>query len=156
VWRSALNGQLLPGYVCLKQNWSVASARRDHGRRHPCAFGLGRNQDKPILGILNLVTGETRYEQGEAVFSFLQPWLSTLAARVVEKRQPLYRLDPAEWEVHVISQFGQDKQLPKAAFPGLSLAQQHRVYAKGRALDHCSRTAIQGEPGTGKVRCVAA
>jgi hypothetical protein len=113
-------------------------------------------QDKPILGILNLATGETRYEQGEAVFSFLQPWLSTLAARVVEKRQPLYRLDPAEWELRVVSQFGQDKQLPNAAFPGLSLAQQHRVYAMGRSLDHSGRTAIQGEPGTGKTRLAVA
>jgi hypothetical protein len=113
-------------------------------------------QGKPILGILNLVTGETRYEQGEAVFSFLQPWLQTLAARVVEKRQPLYRLDPAEWELRVVSQFGQDKQLPNAAFPGLSSAQQHRVYAMGRALDHSGRTAIQGEPGTGKTRLAVA
>src|SRR5260221_10602534 len=58
-------------------------------------------QDKPILGVLNLFTGENRYRQGEAVFSFLQPWLSTLASRVVEKRQPLYRLDPADWELRV-------------------------------------------------------
>jgi Uncharacterised methyltransferase family (DUF6094) len=113
-------------------------------------------QDKPILGVLNLLTGETRYEQGEAVFTFLQPWLSTLAARVVEKRQPLYRLDPAEWELRVVAQFGRDKQLPNAAFPGLSLAQQHRVYAMGRALDATSRSAIQGEPGTGKTRLAMA
>ena len=113
-------------------------------------------QDKPILGVLNLATGETRYEQGEAVFTFLQPWLSTLASLVVEKRQPLYRLDPADWELRVVSQFGRDKQLPNAAFPGLSLAQQHRVYAMGRALDHSGRTAIQGEPGTGKTRLAVA
>jgi len=113
-------------------------------------------QDKPILGVLNLETGETRYEQGEAVFTFLQPWLSTLAARVVEKRQPLYRLDPAEWELRVVAQFGRDKQLPNAAFPGLSLAQQHRVYAMGRALDASGRSAIQGEPGTGKTRLAVA
>src|SRR5256714_1352847 len=113
-------------------------------------------QDKPILGILNLATGETRYEQGEAVFTFLSPWLSTLATRVVEKRQPLYRLDPADWELRLISQFGRDKQLPNAAFPGLSLAQQHRVYAMGRALDASGRSAIQGEPGTGKTRLAMA
>ncbi len=113
-------------------------------------------QDKPILGVLNLATGETRYEQGEAVFTFLQPWLSTLASRVVEKRQPLYQLDPADWELRVVSQFGRDKQLPNAAFPGLSLAQQHRVYAMGRALDATGRTAIQGEPGTGKTRLAVA
>ena len=50
-------------------------------------------QDKPMLGVLNLQTGETRYEQGEAVFTFLRPWLGTLAERVIEKRQPLYRLN---------------------------------------------------------------
>ena len=113
-------------------------------------------QDKPILGVLNLQTGETRYEQGEAVFAFLQPWLHTLAARVIEKRQPLYRLDPAEWELRVVSQIGTDKQLPHAAYPGLSLAQQHRVYAMGRALDLKGRTAIQGEPGVGKTRLAIA
>jgi hypothetical protein len=113
-------------------------------------------QDKPMLGVLNMATGQTRYEQGEAVFTFLQPWLSTLAARVIEKRQPLYRLDPADWELRVVSQFGRDKQLPHAAFPGLSLAQQHRVYAMGRALDVKGRTAIQGEPGTGKTRLAVA
>jgi hypothetical protein len=113
-------------------------------------------QDKPILGVLNLETGETRYEQGEAVFTFLSPWLSTLAARVVEKRQPLYRLDPADWELRVVAQFGRDKQLPNAAFPGLSLAQQHRVYAMGRALDTSGRNAINGEPGTGKTRLAMA
>ena len=113
-------------------------------------------QDKPMLGVLNLATGETRYEQGEAVFTFLQPWLSTLAARVIEKRQPLYRLDPADWELRIVSQFGRDKQLPHAAFPGLSLAQQHRVYAMGRTLDVKGRTAIQGEPGTGKTRLAVA
>src|SRR6266567_2618849 len=113
-------------------------------------------QDKPILGVLNLATGETRYEQGEAVFTFLQPWLGTLASRVIEKRQPLYRLDPADWELRVVSQFGRDKQLPNAALPGLSLAQQHRVYAMGRALDASGRSAIQGEPGTGKTRLAMA
>ena len=113
-------------------------------------------QDKPILGILNLETGETRYEQGEAVFTFLQPWLATLAARVVEKRQPLSGFSVQDSEVRVVSQFGQDKQLANAAFPGLSLAQQHRVYAMGRALDATARTAIQGEPGTGKTRLAVA
>ena len=109
-------------------------------------------QDKPVLGMLNLLTGETRYEQGEAVFTALRPWLGTLAARVIEKRQPLYRLDPADWELQVVAEFGRDKQLPYAAFPGLSEAQHHRVYAMGRALDMRGCTAIHGEPGTGKTR----
>jgi hypothetical protein len=126
---------------------------REHG---VVSVQLRQYQDKPILGILSLATGETRYEQGEAVFTFLAPWLSQLAARVVERRQPRYRLDPAEWEMRVVSQFGQDKQLPNAAFAGLSAAQQHRVYAMGRALDQTGRVAIQGEPGVGKTRLTTA
>jgi hypothetical protein len=126
---------------------------REHG---VVEVKMRQYQDKPLLGILNLATGQTRYEQGEAVFAFLAPWLGQLAARVVERRQPRYRLDPAEWELRVVSQFGQDKQLPNAAFAGLSPAQQHRVYAMGRALDQSGRVAIQGEPGVGKTRLTTA
>ncbi len=111
-----------------------------------------QQQDKPILGVLNLLTGHIHYCQGEEVFSYLFPWLPTLAARVLEKRQPLYQLDPQDWEMRVVAQIGLDKQLPGAAFPGLAVAQQHRVYAMGRAIDVKGRTAIQGEPGTGKSR----
>lgn len=113
-------------------------------------------QDKPMLGILNLASGELRYEQDDAVFTFLEPWLGTLAARVTRQREPLYRLDPAPWEMRVVSQFGTDKQLPNAALPGLAIAQQHRVYAMGRSLDQYGRAAIQGEPGVGKTRLAAA
>src|SRR5260370_20062472 len=54
--------------------------------------------------------------------------------------------------MRVVSNIGKDKQLPGAAFPGLAVAQQHRVYAMSRAIDAKGRTAIQGEPGTGKTR----
>ena len=126
---------------------------REHG---VVAVSVRQWQDKPILGVLNLVTGETRYEQGDGVFRFLSPWLGQLAARVAQLRVPRYKLDPAAWELRVLSQFGQDKQLPNARFPGLTPAQQHRVYALGRALDTSGKAAIQGEPGTGKTRQAAA
>jgi len=113
-------------------------------------------QDKPILGVLNLQTGKSRYYQGETVFEFLKPWIPTLASRVIAKRQPLYRLDPADWEIRVTSQFGRDKRLPQAAFPGLAVAQMHRVFAMCRSLDVKGRAAIQGEPGTGKTRLAGA
>ncbi len=113
-------------------------------------------QDKPILGVLDLAQGTSRYVQGDEVFVFLQPWLQTLAAHVVDKRVPLYQLNPEDWEIRVVSQVGRDKQLPGAAFPGLAPAQQHRVYAMGRSIDVRGRTAIQGEPGTGKTRLATA
>ncbi len=155
-WQAAmsLTPYLLTAFV--GQEWvllPISEEEQEKLRERGVVHASARQwQDKPILGVLNLQTGETRYEQGEAVFTFLQPWLGTLAERVIEKRRPLYRLDPADWELRVVAQFGQDKQLPNAAFPGLSLAQQHRVYAMGRALDVTGCTAIQGEPGVGKTR----
>jgi len=108
--------------------------------------------DHPVLGCLNLRTGEAAYHQGEDVFTFLTPWLHTLASRVLAKRQPLYRLNPAQWELEVAARIGLDKHLPSAAHPGLVAPQVHRVCAMGTALDARGRVAIQGEPGTGKTR----
>ncbi len=126
---------------------------RERGVVH---VSMRQTQDKPILGVLDLEQGTSRYLQGDEVFAFLQPWLLTLAAQVVEKRVPLYQLNPQDWEIRVVSQIGRDKQLPGAAFPGLAPAQQHRVYAMGRSIDVKGRTAIQGEPGTGKTRLATA
>jgi len=123
--------------------------QRERGVVH---LEVKQQQDKPILGVLNLASGSTYYYQGEEVFTYLQPWLPILAARVIEKRKPLYQLDPADWEMRVVSSIGNDKQLPGAAYPGLAVAQHHRVYAMSRAIDAKGRTAIQGEPGVGKTR----
>ena len=123
--------------------------QRERGVVH---LEVKQQQDKPILGVLNLASGATHYYQGEEVFTYLQPWLPTLAAHVIEKRKPLYQLDPADWEMRVVSSIGKDKQLPGAAYPGLAVAQHHRVYAMSRAIDAKGRTAIQGEPGVGKTR----
>lgn len=108
--------------------------------------------DHPVLGALNLRTGEAAYYQGEDVFAFLTPWLHTLASRVLALRQPLYRLNPTQWELEVAARIGLDKHLPGAAHSGLVAPQVHRVCAMGTALDVRGRVAIQGEPGTGKTR----
>jgi predicted RNA methylase len=126
---------------------------RERGVVH---VSMRQTQDKPILGVLDLARGISRYYQGDDVFAFLQPWLQTLAARVVERRVPLYQLNPEEWELRVVAQFGSDKQLPGAPFPGLAAAQMHRVFALCRCIDIKRRAAIQGEPGTGKTRLAGA
>jgi hypothetical protein len=113
-------------------------------------------QDYPVLGVLNLKQGRAVYYEGNAVFDFLAPWITTLAAYAQRKRPPLYQLDPEEWELRVLTQFGIDKQLPNAPFPGLAPAQMHRVCAMGRTLDERGLVAIQGEPGTGKTRLAVA
>ncbi len=140
-------------WVSMRVDEEEQAKLRERGVVH---VSMRQCQDKPILGVLNLHTGTSHYYQGEEVFTFLRPWLQTLAAQVIAKRQPLYRLDPQEWELRVLTQFGTDKQLPHAEFPGLAPAQQHRVYAMRRSIDTRGRTAIQGEPGTGKTRLATA
>jgi hypothetical protein len=117
---------------------------------------MRQRMDKPILGVLNLATGRTAYFQGEQVFAFLLPWLPVLASRVIAQRQPRYQLDPADWEIRVLGQFGRDKWLPKATYAGLAVPQLHRVFAMGRLLDAEGKAAIQGSPGTGKTRLAGA
>ncbi|GHO88217.1 DUF6094 domain-containing protein [Dictyobacter formicarum] len=113
-------------------------------------------QDYPVLGVLNLRRGRTLYYEGTAVFDFLAPHIVTLSQYAQQKRPPLYQLDPEDWELEVLAQFGIDKQLPKAEFPGLAPAQMHRVLAMARSLDERGLIAIQGEPGTGKTRMAIA
>ena len=48
---------------------------------------MKEQNDKPILGVLNLLRGTTNYYQGEEVFKFLHPWLPALANRVVEEAE---------------------------------------------------------------------
>jgi Uncharacterised methyltransferase family (DUF6094)/Helicase conserved C-terminal domain len=136
-------------WVSIEIDEEEREKQRERGVVH---LEVKQQQDKPILRVLNLASGSTHYYQGDEVFTYLQPWLPTMAARVIEKRKPLYQLDPQDWEIRVVSPIGKDKQLPSAAFPGLAVAQHHRVYAMSRAIDAKGRTAIQGEPGVGKTR----
>jgi catechol 2,3-dioxygenase-like lactoylglutathione lyase family enzyme len=145
---------LLAAFVCSMWNNvgidpEVRHRLRQQGVKHVSVRQL---QDRPVLGVLDLVGHQWRYYEGEEVFAFLRPWLRTLAQRAHAKRPPLYSLAPEDWELRVLAQFGLDKQLPGAAFPGLAPPQLHRVVAMGRSLDVKGRTAIQGEPGTGKTR----
>lgn len=111
-------------------------------------------EDKAILGVLNLQTGDIQYHQKDEVFRFLKAggWLPALAAECRRRRQPIYQLDPADWQLRVACHVGVDKQLHGAPFPGLSVAQQHRAYALWASVATLGRAAIQGEPGTGKTR----
>src|SRR5258708_27170175 len=49
-----------------------------------------QQQDKPIPGVLNLASGSSHYYQREEVFTYLQPWLPPLPARLIWKCKPLY------------------------------------------------------------------
>lgn len=109
--------------------------------------------NKPMVGALNLATGETTFAQGEAVYQLLAPWMATIAAEVIAHRPPIY--DPAQvqpWQYRQATTIGADKQLPGAAHPGLAAPQFHMSCALYAGLNQRGRAAVQGAPGTGKTR----
>src|SRR6266487_1943811 len=131
---------------------NIETAERERG-----VVAKAQEIDNPLLGVLDLTSGETTYYQGDAVFTFLDDWLPILATQILDLRQPRYNLNNAEdWMLQVAAQIGTDKQLPRAAHPGLADPQIHRVNAMFMALAQKRRVAIQGQPGTGKTRMIIA
>jgi hypothetical protein len=131
---------------------SIETAERERG-----VVAKSQEIDNPLLGVLDLATGETRYHQGDDVFTFLDDWLPILASQILSLRQPRYDLNNADdWMLQVAARIGIDKQLPRATHPGLADPQIHRVNAMFMALAHKRRVAIQGQPGTGKTRLLIA
>lgn len=131
---------------------SIETAERERG-----VVAKSQEIDNPLLGVLDLASGETSYYQGDAVFAFLDDWLPILATQILALRQPRYDLNNADdWMLQVAAQIGTDKQLPRATHPGLADPQIHRVNAMFMALAHKRRVAIQGQPGTGKTRMLIA
>jgi len=127
---------------------SIETAERERG-----VVAKSQEIDNPLLGVLDLATGETSYYQGDDVFTFLDDWLSILASQILSLRQPRYDLNNAEdWMLQVAARIGTDKQLPRATHSGLADPQIHRVNAMFLALASKRRVAIQGQPGTGKTR----
>jgi hypothetical protein len=149
---------LFSSYVTSKWTQVEIEPERQEEERKSGVVNLTihRQVDHPVIGVLNLTDGGWRYWQGEEVYTFLAPWLSTFATKVAEKRRPLYPLDPEQWEIARCARIGMDKQLPGAAYPGLVAAQLHRVFAIGRGLDAGEPEAEQADPGTGKTRMSAA
>lgn len=131
---------------------SIETAERERG-----VVAKSQEIDNPLLGVLDLATDETRYYQGDDVFTFLDDWLPILASQILALRQPRYDLNNADdWMLQIAARIGIDKQLPKAAHAGLADPQIHRVNAMFLALAHKRRVAIQGQPGTGKTRLLIA
>lgn len=98
--------------------------------------GIAQSVDHPILGVIDLDTGQVRYLEGsDDTFAFLQPLLPQFAPLVLAKRRPRYRLDPQPWELEQVARIGLDKQLPGADHPGLAVPQMHRVLAMWRMLN---------------------
>ncbi len=163
VLNGRLDGRIISGpngeQVVLLTNMGkqVIAATIETAERERGVVAKAQEIDNPLLGVLDLTSGETSYYQGDAVFTFLDDWLPILATQILALRQPRYDLNNAEdWMLQVAAQIGTDKQLPRATHPGLADPQIHRVNAMFMALAHKRRVAIQGQPGTGKTRMIIA
>jgi len=163
VLNGRLDGRIISGpqgqQVVLLTNMGkqVIAAGIETAERERGVVAKSQEIDNPLLGVLDLASGETRYYQGDAVFSFLDDWLWVLASQILKMRQPRYDLNNAEgWMLQVAARIGTDRQLPRAAYPGLADPQIHRVNAMFLALASKRRVAIQGQPGTGKTRMIIA
>jgi hypothetical protein len=163
VLNGRLDGRIISGphgqQVVLLTNMGkqVIAATIETAERERGVVAKSQEIDNPLLGVLNIATGETSYYQGDAVFTFLDDWLPILASQILALRQPRYDLNNAEdWMLQVAAQIGVDKQLPRAIHPGLADPQIHRVNAMFLALASKRRVAIQGQPGTGKTRLLIA
>jgi hypothetical protein len=163
VLNGRLDGRIISGphgqQVVLLTNMGkqVIAATIETAERERGVVAKSQEIDNPLLGVLDLASGETSYYQGDAVFTFLDDWLPILASQILDLRQPRYDLNNAEdWMLQVAAQIGIDKQLPRATHPGLADPQIHRVNAMFLALASKRRVAIQGQPGTGKTRLLIA
>jgi hypothetical protein len=163
VLNGRLDGQIISGpqgqQVVLLTNMGkqVIAASIETAERERGVVAKSQEIDNPLLGVLDLASGETRYYQGDDVFAFLDDWLPILASQILSLRQPRYDLNNAEdWMLQVAARIGTDKQLPRAPHAGLAAPQIHRVNAMYLALAHKRRVAIQGQPGTGKTRMIIA
>jgi SAM-dependent methyltransferase len=159
-----LDRQVIPGpdarrYVFasfVTQNWVEVEVDPDEAeeqrKRGVVSMKVRQQQDEGVLGVLCLESGELAYYQGEAVFTYLSPWLPLLTSLVLARQRPIYNLDPTEQEARLALSIGWDRQLPGAPYPGLADEQVHMVVGMKRALEQSGRIALHGEPGTGKTR----
>jgi hypothetical protein len=163
VLNGRLDGRIISGphgqQVVLLTNMGkqVIAASIEIAERERGVVAKSQEIDNPLLGVLDLATGETSYYQGDDVFAFLDDWLPILASQILSLRQPRYDLNNADdWMLQVAAHIGIDRQLPRAPHPGLADPQIHRINAMFLALSHKRRVAIQGQPGTGKTRMIIA
>src|SRR5207244_5766592 len=115
-----LDGRVIAGpqgeQVVLLTNMGkqVIAANIETAERERGVVAKAQEIDNPLLGVLDLTTGETTYYQGDAVFTFLDDWLPILPTQILAQRQPRYDLNHADdWMLQVAAQIGTDKQLPR-------------------------------------------
>jgi hypothetical protein len=129
--------------------WQEVDVDEDEEARH--VVEKKQLQDLPILGVLNLSTGETNHYYGAEAYEYLDPWYPILAKIILQEYQPIYDLQPDDWMIRVALSTAMDKTLPGGE-PGLAIAQMHRVFAHWYATYLSGKVAFQGERGVGKTR----
>jgi len=92
VLNGRLDGRIISGpsgqQVVLLTNMGkqVIAARVETAERERGVVAKSQEIDNPLLGVLDLATGETSYYQGDAVFAFLDDWLPILASQILTLR----------------------------------------------------------------------
>lgn len=129
--------------------WQDVEVDEDEEARH--IVEKKQLQDLPILGVLNLSTGQTTHYYGAEAYDFLDPWYPILAKIILAEYRPLYDLNPDDWMIRTALSVATDKKLPGGE-PGLAVAQMHRVFAHWYATLLQGKVAFQGERGVGKTR----
>ena len=85
VLNGRLDGRIISGpqgeQVVLLTNMGkqVIAATIETAERERGVVAKAQEIDNPLLGVLDLASGETSYYQGDAVFTFLDDWLPILA-----------------------------------------------------------------------------
>ena len=89
VLNGRLDGRIISGphgqQVVLLTNMGkqVIAANIETAERERGVVAKAQEIDNPLLGVLDLASGETSYYQGDAVFAFLDDWLPILATQIL-------------------------------------------------------------------------
>lgn len=155
--RGLFDGRILTGpdgveYMfssSITTRWQAVEVDDDEEERH--IVEKKQLQDVPILGVLNLATGQTDHYYGSQAYEYLDAWYPILAKIILREYQPLYDLNPDDWMIRVALSVATDKHLPGAE-PGLISAQLHRTFAHWYTTLLTGKLAFLGERGVGKTR----
>ncbi len=154
-----LDGDILQtaaGRQFVLTTWAVKTRKAQEitdEQREKHVVAVTQNEPEGALSVLWLDTGDVETYIGTDAYTFLSPYLPTLAQTVLQKHEPVYQLNPARWEVRVALTIAQDKQLPGQPYPGLAPAQMHRPFALRAALwAQGQPVLLNGEAGVGKTR----
>ena len=96
-------------------------------------------------------SGEIQLLTGQKLEEFLTTWMEPLRDHIIDKYQPLYRLDEHEGGMtHALDRLNQGRIVPNTTIRGLLPAQRHAIAAITTRLKTAKDAILVGQMGTGK------